>query len=70
MIKSKDIAEQLDLLIRLIAAGLLVGKSLQEQINLLNNVGIPPKIIAELTGTSANTVSVLLNRMKKKSKRK
>lgn len=60
------IAAKLDVLIRLIAVGLTEGKPRQDQILLLSNAGLQPREIAELLGTSANSVSVALYQTKNK----
>lgn len=65
----KEIAEKLDLLIKLSVVKIIEGKEFQDQVRILSQVGIPPKKIAELTGKSANNVSVTLNNLKNKSKK-
>jgi predicted transcriptional regulator len=40
----------------------------KKQIQTLNSIGFQPKEIAELIGTTANTVSVYLNKIKKEGK--
>ena len=65
-----DLGQKLDVLIRLIAVGLTEGKPRNDQIHLLAKTGLPPKEIAELLGTTANTVSVALYQKKKKAPRK
>jgi len=62
------ISEKLDILIKLMAISALSGKAQKEQIELLGKAGLPPKAIAELLGTTGNTVSVTLSRMKRSSK--
>jgi hypothetical protein len=64
----KEISEKLDLLIKLSFAKFLEDKDFNEQVRTLNQVGVPPKTIAELTGKTANNVSVTLNKIKKKNK--
>jgi CRP-like cAMP-binding protein len=44
-------------------------QSQKEQIKILSNVGFQPKEIAELIGSTANTVNVTLNRLKKEGKK-
>ena len=53
---------------KLLVLLILQGKAQNECILLLNRVGFSPKEIAELVGATANTVSVALNRAKKKTK--
>jgi hypothetical protein len=46
------------------------GNSQSEKIEMLSRVGFTPKEIADYIGTTSNTVSVALNAMKKKVKKK
>ncbi len=69
----KALEEKMDTLIKLVACGLIADKSQREQIEMLSRIGLPPKEIAGLIGTTSNTVSVILaglRKTKKKSKRK
>lgn len=69
----KALEEKMDTLIKLVACGLIADKSQREQIEMLSRIGLPPKEIAGLIGTTSNTVSVTLaglRKTKKKSKRK
>ncbi len=58
--------QKLDLIARLLAA--LVTRDLRQrdQIAVLNKVGLAPREIADLVGTSANTVRVELVHIRKK----
>jgi hypothetical protein len=56
----QDLAQKLEVLIRLNAVALAEGRKRRDQIRLLSAAGLPPKTIAELIGTTANTVSVEL----------
>jgi len=70
---SRALEEKMDTLIKLVACGLIADKSQREQIEMLSRIGLPPKEIAGLIGTTSNTVSVILTglrKTKKKSKRK
>ena len=70
---TKAIVERLDRLTNLVAIGLLGGKTQREQIRLLSKGGFPPREIAELVGTTPNTVRVELTairKVNKKTKRK
>ena len=58
----REVRENLKLLVRLAALELINGRSQKEAIHLLSQAGFLPKQIAELLGTSANTVSVELSR--------
>ena len=60
----KKISGQLDALTKLVALGLCEGKSRQEQIEILAMV-MAPKQIADLLGTTPNTISVALYHIKK-----
>ena len=70
---TREIVERLDRLTNLVAIGLLGGKTQREQIRLLSKGGFPPREIAELIGTTPNTVRVELaaiRKVNKKTKRK
>jgi len=70
---SRALEEKMDTLIKLVACGLISDKSQREQIEMLSRIGLSPKEIAGLIGTTSNTVSVILaglRKTKKKSKRK
>jgi DNA-binding CsgD family transcriptional regulator len=60
-----EINENLKLLVRLTALNLVSGLSQRDQISLLSRGGFSPKQIADLLGTSANTVSVELSRKRR-----
>jgi DNA-binding CsgD family transcriptional regulator len=61
-----EIASKLDTLIRLSAMGLVKDiKKQRQQIALLSDSGFGPKQIAEILGTSSNTVNVTLNSIRK-----
>jgi DNA-binding NarL/FixJ family response regulator len=63
---TSDVLQRLDTLIRLQAVSLLDRFSTQrERIQFLNRAGLPPKAIADILGTSPNSVSVALSKMKK-----
>ena len=71
MIKeTSEIIDRLDKLIRLVAVGILAGKSQNEQIDLLSKSGFQPREIADLLGTTANTVRVALSTLRKKTRKK
>ncbi len=61
---------KLDVLIRLVANGLCGDKTQREKISLLHSVGLKPKLIAELLGTTSNAVQVAVSRIRKAEKRK
>jgi hypothetical protein len=56
----RELSEKLETLIRLNAVALAEGRKRRDQIRLLSAGGLPPKMIAELVGTTPNTVSVEL----------
>jgi DNA-binding CsgD family transcriptional regulator len=66
----QPITQQLDMLIKLVASSFLSGKKQQEKIELLSRVGMAPKKIAELIGTTPNTVRVALVAIKKSNKKR
>jgi DNA-binding CsgD family transcriptional regulator len=60
------VAAKLDTLIRLQATSMVERLATQrERIAFLNKVGLGPKAIAEILGTTSNTVSVALAKMRK-----
>jgi len=66
----REVNENLKLLVRLAALEIVNGHSQREGIHLLSQGGFSPKQIAELLGTSANTVSVELSRKRGERGRK
>ena len=67
---TREIVERLDRLTNLVAIGLLGGKTQREQIRLLSKGGFPPREIAELVGTTPNTVRVELTSIRKDKKKR
>lgn len=65
---NKEILEALQDTVRLLAVLVKRDKSQQELIQEMNEVGFAPKRIAEMLGTSSNSVSVALHIAKKKKK--
>jgi DNA-directed RNA polymerase specialized sigma24 family protein len=63
-----DGANRSDLQTRLIAIGLVNGRPQKEQIRLLSIAGMGPKEIADLIGTTPNTVNVALSSLRKNGK--
>lgn len=58
-----DIAAKLDILIKLQAAALTASMpSSKEKILFLDSAGLRPTLIAEILGTTANTVNVTLSK--------
>lgn len=68
--REKDLApvtRRLDALIRLIAVSLPKEINQTKKIEILSGTGLAPKEIADILGTTANTVSVTLAGLKKKT---
>jgi DNA-binding NarL/FixJ family response regulator len=63
----KEILKKFDTVIKLLTISSLKGEKQLEKIKILSGEGLPPKEIADLLGTSPNTVSVALNKLKKKT---
>ena len=66
MSTTADVVEKLNTLIKLSAITVCGNKTQKEKILLLASSDISPKIIAELLGTTANTVSVTISRNARK----
>lgn len=62
----KKLFEKLDVIIKLLAANVIEGKNLKEQVKLLSEVGLQPAEIAEITGKTANLIRVTKTGLKKK----
>lgn len=60
--------DKMDVLIRLMAISLVNGKRQRDQVRLLSLAGMGPKEIAELIGTTPNTVNVSLSQLRKEKK--
>jgi hypothetical protein len=60
-----QIVARLDTLIRLVAAGVGGDRPQVEKIAMLSGAGLQPKAIAEILGTTSNTVSVALSNLRK-----
>ena len=65
---NEDILHELQQMKRLLVVLCIKDLDQKGQIRVLNSVGFQPKEIAELIGTTANTVSVILNKIKKGKK--
>lgn len=61
----KNILHELKMIKKLLAQNLLSEATQTEQISKLNSIGFQPKEIAEILGTTSNTVNVALNRLRK-----
>lgn len=70
-LKLTEISEKLDVLIkltRLNALALIQGRKPTDQFVLLSKAGFQPREIADLVGTTPNTVRVALSRLRKEGK--
>jgi DNA-directed RNA polymerase specialized sigma24 family protein len=56
---------KLDNLLRVLTVSVTNGMKQTDQIALLNRVGFPPREIADLLGTTGNTVNVALSNLRK-----
>jgi hypothetical protein len=66
-----DVAEKLDILIKLQAASLTASmESVKDKILFLSKAGLRPMLIAEIVGTTANHVNVTLSKGRKAPKSK
>ncbi len=61
----RNILYELRIIKKLLAHNLLTGDSQTKQISKLDSLGFQPKEIAEILGTTSNTVNVALNRLRK-----
>jgi len=66
----RELNDNLKTLVRLNAVAIVSGRSQREQIHLLSQGGFSPKQIADLIGTSPNTVSVELSRKRQERARR
>jgi DNA-binding CsgD family transcriptional regulator len=70
-VESSEITKRLDVLIRLSALNLVREMKVQkDQIALLSDAGFQPKQIADILGTTSNTVSVALSGIRKEREAK
>lgn len=61
-----ELEQNLRRLTRLQAMRLVIGRSQNDQILLLSRAGFPPKEIADLLGTTPNSVRVALTHLRKR----
>ena len=64
-----QIIAKLDVIIKLLAVGLVRSKESREQILFLHQLGISNKDIAEILGKTQNTVNATLSQVRKKQKK-
>ena len=62
------LVEKLDLLTKLIAASVVAGKSLTDQVEYLSSVGLTSAQISATLGKPSNTVTGILARLKNRKK--
>jgi len=68
---SDEVAEKLDILIKLQAAALTMQmESTKEKIVFLSKAGLRPTLIADIIGTTTNHVNVTLSNARKSAKPK
>lgn len=60
-----NVLSRLDTLVRLVAAAICAGRPQKDSVRILAGAGLQPKDIADLLGTTPNTVSVALYEMRK-----
>ena len=63
-----EIIEELRQIKKLLMVIATKNEEQKDQVRILSNAGFQPKEIAELIGTTANTVRVTLNRIKSETK--
>jgi len=66
----ESVLAKLDYLLRVHTISVTKGMKQNDQIALLNRAGLPPKEIADLLGTTSNTVSVTLAALRKSKAKK
>lgn len=64
-----DILHELKIIKKLLAQNILIGETQTKQISKLNSLGFQPKEIAEILGTTSNTVNVALSKLRKSKKK-
>jgi len=66
----KEITQRLDKIIKILAVQYVAEKTGKDAIKSLSTLGFQPKDIADLLGTTPNTVRVALSGMRKKKVKK
>lgn len=64
----ENILQEIMITNKLMAISITKGLKFEEQVNLLSQVGLTPKSIAETLGKTPNHVSVTLHKLKKNKK--
>jgi len=62
---SLKLLEKINILVKLTTLNIIKDKNYKEQVKLLSSVGLKPKEIADLLGTTPNSVRVTLSRVRK-----
>lgn len=70
MSSDEEIIDELKKITRLLTVLVTKDMTQREQIQLLSSVGLAPREIAELIGTTANTVSVTLSVIRREAGKK
>lgn len=65
-----QLMDKLDTIIKLMILLKSEGKSMTEQVKILSAAGLQPKEIAEILGTTPNTVRVTLVNIRKQKRKK
>jgi len=65
-----DVISRLDTVIRLLCLVATQNKRQLEKVEILSSAGLQPKAIADLIGTTPNTVRVALSNMRRKGAKK
>jgi len=65
----RNISEKLDVLIKLTAINVVSGKSVTDQIDTLDSIGLKPTEISKILGKPPNTITGIIARLKKRKKR-
>jgi hypothetical protein len=65
----KLLSDKMDVMIRLLAINATSGKSVKDQIRLLNTMGMTPKQIADALGKTQNQVNVTLHDIREEEKK-
>lgn len=61
-----EVCKRLDRLIRLVSVAIIQGKNNRQQIEILGQAGFQPVEIADIVGTTPNTVRVEMSNMRKR----
>jgi DNA-directed RNA polymerase specialized sigma24 family protein len=67
---ANEVTQRLDTIIRLLAGSVGMGRPQRERIALLSGAGLPPREIAQILGTTSNTVRVALTGIRRRPGRR